>query len=138
MEGCSLPAHTERCQPPVGEQQRRKHHVSVEHHAWRRCHLRVLRRARRANPTASSMSRSCKPSSASFARTASARWIRTGVSTITPSLACTSKYSTGPSAVVMALGSVSWFLAVILASMAVFQGNKEFLLYHTDPNVASA
>ena len=51
-------------------------------------------------------------------RTASPRWNRTGVSTICPSRASTSKYSTGPMAAVMLFGKVNWFLEVILASMA--------------------
>ena len=74
------------------------------------------------------MSASVRFSSASFARTASPRWMRTGVNTICPSRVCTSKYSAGPTACVTLLGSVSWFLDVILASM-VIPLKKDSLLY---------
>ena len=110
---------SQRGKPPIRVfpyQQRREHHIGIQHHPWRRLHLRVLRAPRRAQLTASAMSCSCRLSSASLARTASARWMRKGVSTMTPSLVSTSKYSTGPMALVMALGRVNWFLAVILAS----------------------
>ena len=51
-------------------------------------------------------------------RTASARRMRTGVGTIWPSRTATSKYCASPTACTALLGSVSWFLEVILASMA--------------------
>ena len=69
---------------------------------------------------ASRTSTSLKPSAASFARTASPRWIRTGVSTIWPLSTATSKYSVAPTWSVTLRGSVSWFLEVILASMGMF------------------
>jgi multidrug transporter EmrE-like cation transporter len=74
--------------------------------------------APRAQATASATSASVSDSSASLARTASARWMRTGVSTTWPLRVSTSKYSAGPTACVPALSSVSWFLLVILASIA--------------------
>ena len=72
-----------------------------------------------AHATASTTSSSTRPSSASLAHTASARWMRTGVRMIWPPWAFTSKYSTAPKAFVTLLGSVSRFLEVNLASMAI-------------------
>ena len=60
------------------------------------------------------MSASESPSSASFARTPSARLTRTGVSTMRPFSAVTSKYSAASTAAVTALGRVNWFLEVSL------------------------
>jgi hypothetical protein len=71
----------------------------------------------RAQRTASVTSASVRPSSASLARTASPRWMRTGVSTICPSRTSTSKYSAAATASTALLGSVSWFLDVSLASI---------------------
>ncbi|MBK8745200.1 hypothetical protein [Propionivibrio sp.] len=62
--------------------------------------------------------------SASLARTASPRWMRTGVSTIWPLMASTSKYSGESMVAVMLLGSVNWFFEVILASMFTTSARK--------------
>jgi hypothetical protein len=66
--------------------------------------------------------------SASLARTASARWMRTGVKMIRPSLASTSNHSVGPMAFVMLLGRVRWLLAVIFASPESSRCGEEILL----------
>jgi hypothetical protein len=84
----------------------------------------------RAHVTAPPMSASVRFSSANLARTASPRWMRTGVNTICPSRVCTSKYSAGPTACVTLLGSVSWFFEVILASMSA-SGRKVRIPYFT-------
>src|SRR6185436_11559552 len=62
------------------------------------------------------MTPSSSSSSASLARTASPRWMRTGVSTTCPACSSTSKYCTGPSLSVTLFGRVSWFLDVSFAS----------------------
>ena len=49
---------------------------------------------------------------------------------IWPSRASTSKYSVGAMAVVMLLGSSSWFSAVIFASTMILSTSKESLLQH--------
>ena len=85
----------------------RCHTAPASTHALRRSLARVLLAALartsglngvRTQVTAASMSASVSSSSANLARTASPRWIRTGVSTIWPSRVCTSKYSAGPTA----------------------------------------
>src|SRR5882724_7215427 len=111
-----LPRITQRNRPAVREHQRRQHDVGVEHNA-RHAGYFVRAFGFLDHATASTMSCSAMSSSASLARTASARWMRTGVRMIWPPWAFTSKYSTAPTALVTLLGSVSWFLEVSLASM---------------------
>src|SRR5205814_9088888 len=112
-----MPSVTYSGQVALRKHQCRQHDVGVQHDARRTAHFLVLRPGVRAHATAFATSFSVRPSAASFARTASARWIRTGVRMIWPFLASTSKYSAVPTALVMLLGSVSWFLEVTLASM---------------------
>lgn len=75
--------------------------------------------ARRAHAIAAARSSSPRSSSASLARTASARCMRTGVNTSWPARVSISKYSARPTASTAAFGRVSWFLEVIFASMRV-------------------
>ena len=66
--------------------------------------------ASRARVTASRMSSAVRSSSASFARTASARWLRNGVTTSWPSRVATARDSTGPGSPTVLPGSVNGFL----------------------------
>src|SRR5262249_46659735 len=129
-----LPSLPQWGEPTLREHQRGEHNVRIHHHPHHPAyssHLRVFRGGWRAQATASAISCSWRSSSASLARTASARWIRTGVRMIWPSLASTSKYSAGPTALVTALGRVSWFFAVIFASILAPKQpqSKDSLLY---------
>src|SRR5712692_1104185 len=105
-----LPSLAQWGEPALREHQCGEHNVRIHHHPHHPAHsghLCVFRGGWRAQATASATSCSWRSSSASLARTASARWIRTGVRMIWPSLASTSKYSVGPTALVTALGRVS-------------------------------
>src|SRR5580765_975812 len=57
--------------------------------------------------------------------------MRTGVRMIWPSRVSTSKYSVAPTTSVTALGSVSWFLEVSLASMEIPASSKVRTSYFT-------
>ena len=105
-----LPQAANQAGAAAGEDQRREHYVGVQHDPQGTLHRRGLRGARRAHATAAATSSSRTPSSASFARTAPARCTRTGVSTMRPSFASTSKYSASPTAAVIRLGSVELVL----------------------------
>jgi len=84
VRSAALPGFAKRNRSAVREHQRRKHDVRVEHDARRAFHFE-RRLDFRAQPTASAMSCSEMSSSASLARTESARWMRTGVRMIWPS-----------------------------------------------------
>ena len=73
--------------------------------------------ARRTEATASATSASDGPNSANLARTAPARVIRTGVSTMQPFSPVTSKYSVPSKSDRTAFGRVNWFFEVSLASI---------------------
>ena len=75
-----LPEFTKGGHPPCQKHQRREDEVGIQHHPKRRSHP-LWDWGLRAQATACSMSVESSSSSASLARTASARWMRTGVRT---------------------------------------------------------
>ena len=87
----ALQGHAQWRETTAREHQRRQLQIGVDHYP--RGALHFLRAALpvaacRAHATASAVSCFWRPSSASLARTASPRWIRTGVNTIRPLLVC--------------------------------------------------
>src|SRR6185312_11362816 len=139
-----LPGETQPAGDATGANQGGQRHVGVEHPARRHdCAHRlpdftglracdgsvryaafgsatragVRADACRAHETAATRSLSPRSSSASLARTASARCMRTGVNTSWPARTSISKYSALSTASTAAFGKVSWFLEVIFASM---------------------
>ena len=75
-----LPEFSEGGHPPCRKHQRREDEVGIQHHPKRRSHP-LWDWGLRAQATACSMSLDSNSSSANLARTASARWMRTGVRT---------------------------------------------------------
>ena len=118
---CALPGMAQGHKPALREYQGRKHQVRVQHHPWRAVIfvLRALTLACgcRAHATASAMSCSFKSSSASSREARRHAGCERGENDLAiPGLHV--EISGSPSALVTLLGRVSWFLAVILASMA--------------------